>query len=87
VPIVTGLVLAFAHTLGESGVVLMVGGSIPGETRTVAIVIYDRMQAFDTSVADLMLALLLLMSLAALGVTYALSSQVGGRGGTSREDA
>jgi hypothetical protein len=40
------------------------------------------MQAFDTSVAELMLALLLLMSLAALGVTYALSSQVGRRGGT-----
>jgi hypothetical protein len=40
-------VLTFAHTLGEFGVVLMVGGSIPGETRTLAIAIYDRVQAFD----------------------------------------
>ncbi|MFC7557720.1 molybdate ABC transporter permease subunit [Pseudoroseomonas wenyumeiae] len=45
--IATAAVLSFAHTLGEFGVVLMVGGSIPGETRTVAIAIYDRVQAFD----------------------------------------
>ncbi len=43
----SALVLTFAHTLGEFGVVLMVGGNIPGETRTVAIAIYDRVQAFD----------------------------------------
>ncbi|MBR1225213.1 molybdate ABC transporter permease subunit [Bradyrhizobium sp. AUGA SZCCT0176] len=77
--IVTGLVLAFAHTLGEFGVVLMVGGSIPGETRTIAIAIYDRVQAFDTAAAGAMSALLLLISLAALGVTYALSARVGRR--------
>jgi molybdate transport system permease protein len=77
--IVTALVLAFAHTLGEFGVVLMVGGSIPGETRTIAIAIYDRVQAFDTHAAGVMSALLLSISLAALGVTYALSSQVGRR--------
>lgn len=77
--IVTGLVLTFAHTLGEFGVVLMVGGSIPGETRTVAIAIYDRVQAFDTRAAGTMSALLLLISLAALGVTYALSGRVGRR--------
>ena len=46
--IVTGLVLTFAHTLGEFGVVLMVGGTIPGETKTAAIAIYDRVQAFDS---------------------------------------
>jgi molybdate transport system permease protein len=77
--IVTALVLAFAHTLGEFGVVLMVGGSIPGETRTIAIAIYDRVQAFDTNAAGVMSALLLLISLTALGVTYALSSRVGRR--------
>ncbi len=77
--IVTGLVLAFAHTLGEFGVVLMVGGSIPDETRTIAIAIYDRVQAFDTQAAGLMSALLLLISLVALGLTYALSGRVGRR--------
>ena len=45
--IVTAAILTFAHTLGEFGVVLMVGGNIPGETRTLSIAIYDRMQAFD----------------------------------------
>jgi molybdate transport system permease protein len=78
--IVSGLVLTFAHTLGEFGVVLMVGGSIPGETRTVAIAIYDRVQAFDERAAGLMSAVLLALSLAALGLTYILSRRVGRRG-------
>ena len=77
--IVTGLVLAFAHTLGEFGVVLMVGGSIPGETKTVAISIYDRVQAFDHASASIMSLTLLGLSMAALGLTYALSSRVGRR--------
>jgi molybdate transport system permease protein len=76
-----GLVLTFAHTLGEFGVVLMVGGSIPGETKTVAIAIYDRVQAFDTAAAGIMAATLLVMSLATLGLIYRLSSQVGRRHG------
>lgn len=79
--IVTGLVLAFAHTLGEFGVVLMVGGSIPGETKTVAIAIYDRVQAFDNEAAGIMSATLLALSLAALAVTYGLSRRVGRRHG------
>jgi molybdate transport system permease protein len=79
--IVTGLVLAFAHTLGEFGVVLMVGGSIPGETRTVAIAIYDRVQAFDYHAAGVMSALLLALSLLALSITYVLSRRVGRRHG------
>ena len=77
--IVTGLVLAFAHTLGEFGVVLMVGGSITGETKTVAIAIYDRVQAFDNVAAGMMSATLLVLSLAALALTYVLSSRVGRR--------
>ena len=77
--IVTGLVLSFAHTLGEFGVVLMVGGSIPGETRTVAIAIYDRVQAFDLAAAELMSVTLLLFSLVALGIAYALSRHVAPR--------
>lgn len=77
--IVTGLVLAFAHTLGEFGVVLMVGGAIPGETRTIAIAIYDRVQAFDTAAAGDMAALLLFISFATLGVVYTLSNRLIGR--------
>jgi molybdate transport system permease protein len=75
--VVTGMVLTFAHTLGEFGVVLMVGGAIPGETRTAAIAIYDQMQAFDTAGAAAMSAVLLSLSLAALLVTLTLSDRVG----------
>jgi molybdate transport system permease protein len=77
--IVSGLVLTFAHTLGEFGVVLMVGGSIPGETRTASIAIYDRVQAFDTTTAGAMSALLLALSLVTLGIVYALSKRIGRR--------
>jgi molybdate transport system permease protein len=77
--IVTGLVLAFAHTLGEFGVVLMVGGSITGETKTIAIAIYNRVQAFDNAAAGVMSLTLLAFSLVALGLTYALSSRIGRR--------
>ncbi len=78
--IVTGLIITFAHTVGEFGVVLMVGGSIPGETRTVAIALYDRVQAFDMQAAGVMAAFLLVLSLIALAVTYALSNRVALRG-------
>ncbi len=67
--IVTGLVLTAAHTLGEFGVVLMVGGNIPGETRTVAVSIYDRVQAFDLASAGMMSAALLGTSVLALAAT------------------
>jgi len=77
--VVTGLVLAFAHTLGEFGVVLMVGGSIPGETRTVAIAIYDRVQALDDAQAGGMSALLLALALATVALAYAFSRRVGRR--------
>ena len=68
--VLSALVLTFAHTLGEFGVVLMVGGNIPGETRTIAIAIYDRVQAFDTRAAALMSAVLLALSLAAIAIAY-----------------
>jgi molybdate transport system permease protein len=77
--ILTAMVLSFAHTLGEFGVVLMVGGSIPGETKTIAIAIYDRGQAFDDVAAAQMAALLLALSLATIGLTYGLSRRVGRR--------
>jgi molybdate transport system permease protein len=75
----TGMVLTFAHTLGEFGVVLMVGGSIPGETKTLAIAIYDRVQAFDEAGAGRMAALLLLISLATISLSYILTQRVGRR--------
>lgn len=71
--IVSAMVLSFAHTLGEFGVVLMVGGSIPGETRTIAISIYDKMQSFDTTTAGLSSAVLLFISLMAISFAYLVS--------------
>lgn len=70
--ILTGIVLAFAHTLGEFGVVLMVGGNIPGITRTVSIAIYDEVQALDYTRAGLTSLVLLGSSFLALAVTYRL---------------
>ena len=63
--------LTLAHTLGEFGVVLMVGGSIEGQTRTLSIAIYDRVQAFDQAGAHIMAASLILCSLAALVAVFA----------------
>lgn len=77
--ILSALVLTFAHTLGEFGVVLMVGGSIPGETRTIAIAIYDRVQAFDDHAAAVMSAMLLLFSLGAIGLSYFATAKLGRR--------
>ena len=70
--ILTGMILAFAHTLGEFGVVLMVGGNIPGETRTVSIAIYDRVQALDYAAAAATALPLLFISFTVLALTYGL---------------
>jgi molybdate transport system permease protein len=79
--ILTAVVLSFAHTLGEFGIVLMVGGNIPGETRTVAIAIYDRVQAFDDAAAANMSALLLVIALATIALTFAFARRIGRRFG------
>jgi len=71
--VLSAAVLTFAHTLGEFGVVLMVGGSIPGVTKTISISIYDRMQAFDASGAATMAAVLLACSLVASVIAYSTS--------------
>lgn len=78
--VLTAAILTFAHTLGEFGVVLMVGGSLPGHTRTLSIAIYDRMQAFDDFRAGVMAATLLAIAVSALAVTHMLGRQVGRRG-------
>jgi molybdate transport system permease protein len=79
--VMTAAMLAFAHTLGEFGVVLMVGGNLPGETRTLSIAIYDRMQAFDDRSAGIMAAVLLLVSVVTLMATTGLSRRAGLRHG------
>jgi molybdate transport system permease protein len=68
--ITSAAVLTFAHTLGEFGVVLMVGGAIPGETKTVSIAIYDKVQSFDTAGAGALSLLLLGISLIAIALSY-----------------
>ncbi|MDP1570057.1 MAG: molybdate ABC transporter permease subunit [Vicinamibacterales bacterium] len=78
--ILTAAMLAFAHTLGEFGVVLMVGGNIPGETRTLSIAIYDRLQAFDDQAVGVMAATLLVIAVATLSVTTWLGRAAGRRG-------
>lgn len=77
--LMTAMVLTFAHTLGEFGIVLMVGGSIPGETKTIAIAIYDRVQGFDDRGAAIMSSVLVAISLFTIAVTYWLSARVGRR--------
>ena len=68
--VVTGVVLSFAHTIGEFGVVLMVGGNIPGITRTISIDIYDQAQAGNYSVANRTALVLLLFSFLVLALIY-----------------
>ena len=74
--VVTGMVLSFAHTLGEFGVVLMVGGNIPGVTRTISIAIYDQAQALDYAGANHLAILLMAFSFVTLSLTYALNRRV-----------
>ncbi|RME32659.1 MAG: molybdate ABC transporter permease subunit [Gammaproteobacteria bacterium] len=66
--VLSAVVLSFAHTLGEFGVVLMVGGNIPGETRTLSIAIYDKVLAFEEAAAGRMALLLLGITLLALAL-------------------
>lgn len=74
--ILAGIIITLAHTLGEFGVVLMVGGNIEGETRTISVAIYDRVQAFDNHSAGVMSALLLLIALAAIAAIYSLNDRL-----------
>ncbi|PYX27594.1 MAG: molybdate ABC transporter permease subunit [Acidobacteria bacterium] len=71
--LVTGFALSFAHTLGEFGVVLMVGGNIPGVTRTISIEIYDQVQAGNYSAANHTAFLLLIISFVVLSLVYGMN--------------
>jgi molybdate transport system permease protein len=74
--ILSAAVMTFAHTMGEFGVVLMVGGNIPGATKTVAISIYDKVQSFDLRSAGAMALLLLVISLVTIGVSYGMMERL-----------
>jgi len=70
--VVAGGVLSFAHTIGEFGVVLMVGGNLPGITRTVSISIYDQVQGLEYASANQTALVLLVFSFLVLAIVYAL---------------
>jgi molybdate transport system permease protein len=74
--LLTAIALTFAHTMGEFGVVLMVGGNIPGATRTVSIDIYDQVQAANYASANQTALVLLAISFVALSLVYALNRRV-----------
>jgi molybdate transport system permease protein len=74
--VLTGIVLSFAHTMGEFGVVLMIGGNLPGATRTVSISIYDDVQALDYASANQTAAFLLVFSFIVLAATYGLQRRI-----------
>ncbi|MEC9339961.1 MAG: molybdate ABC transporter permease subunit [Pseudomonadota bacterium] len=78
---VTALVLGFAHTLGEFGVVLMVGGNIPGRTRVVSIAVYEQVETMNYAVAHWLSAGLLLFSFAVLLLVYVLNRRFPVAGG------
>ena len=72
-------VLSFLHTVGEFGVVLMLGGDIPGATRTLSILLYNQVENFDYAAATRTSSLLLVLSVVALAAIYAGSPPRGGR--------
>jgi molybdate transport system permease protein len=71
--VITAAVLTFAHTLGEFGVVLMVGGNLPGITRTVSVAIYDQVQSFHFEAAHSTALLLLIFAFTVLAIVYAIN--------------
>jgi molybdate transport system permease protein len=74
--VVTALVLSFAHTLGEFGVVLMVGGNLAGSTRTISIDIYDHVQSLEYGEANRLALVLLAFSFVVLSIVYGVNRQI-----------
>ena len=72
----TAIVLGFAHTMGEFGVVLMIGGNIPGQTQVLSIAIYDHVESLQYGAAHSLSAILLLLSFAVLLMVYSLNKRV-----------
>jgi molybdate transport system permease protein len=82
--VIAGVILSFAHTLGEFGVVLMVGGNIPGVTRTASVAIYDAVQSLDYAAAFRTSAILVALSIVILAATSRLLGGLGFRRASSR---
>jgi molybdate transport system permease protein len=73
--LLTGIVLTFAHTVGEFGVVLMIGGNIPGKTRTASLAVYDEMESFNYHNANFYAIILIVLSFAFMLTMYLLNSK------------
>ncbi|MDP4712410.1 MAG: molybdate ABC transporter permease subunit [Saprospiraceae bacterium] len=73
--IITAIVLTFAHTIGEFGVILMIGGNIPGETRVASIAIYDEVEAMNYDTANQYALVLVIFSFLILFMVYALNKK------------
>lgn len=74
--LLTGIVLTFAHTVGEFGVVLMIGGNIPGKTRTASVAIYDEVESFNYHNANMYATILIILSFAILFAMYLINRKV-----------
>lgn len=74
--LLTGIVLSFAHTIGEFGVVLMIGGKIPGETLVASIAVYDEVESLNYVQANFYAMVLLFTSFVILGITYFVNNQL-----------
>ncbi len=74
--LITAVTLSFAHTIGEFGVVLMIGGNIPGATQTISIAIYDQVQALDYAAANSAALVLLVISFVLLSVVYGFNRRI-----------
>ncbi|HMQ48326.1 MAG TPA: molybdate ABC transporter permease subunit [Saprospiraceae bacterium] len=74
--LLTGIVLAFAHTVGEFGVILMIGGNIPGQTRVASIAIYDEVEALNYSLANQYALILVFFALSILTVVYGINHRM-----------
>jgi molybdate transport system permease protein len=74
--LITGIVLTFAHTVGEFGVVLMIGGNIPGKTRTASVAIFDEVEAFNYHHANMYAIILLIVSFVILLTMYSVNRRM-----------
>ena len=77
--LIAGAVLGFAHTVGEFGVILMIGGNIPGATRVLSIAIYDHVELMEWGTAHLLSGGLLAFSFVVVALTLSLQKRAGGR--------
>ena len=74
--LLTGIVLTFAHTVGEFGVVLMIGGNMPGKTRTASVAIYDEVEAFNYHNANVYAVILIVLSFVILFIMYLVNRKI-----------